>query len=618
MMRLIPPVPAVERGIPANVIAEAHGTRVYPGTNGIILENVEGNPSLIYHHQAKVTAIAVSTSGAWIASGDAKGQLKIWTSKGENLLKYDYKLLVGAVRSICWSPDSKRVAVCGGDPSKGAEAVCIAYDTGSRIGEISGHSKSIVCAAYRPVPPFRIITGSEDTSVIFHEGPPFKFMRSHQTVHTAFVNAVAFSPDGSRAFSCASDGIVAVYAGDTGDFLSKLQPKLPCSIWGLSVLGNTTSVLALACGDKKVRIFDGQSIVCETQVGTGDLQDMPLGISGRYPASSEFTTISLDGTMRTYSFSENSIELKSTIEGSNGSITSIVPNGDSGFTVSASNGTVWSVNTIDGPVEVHQTRKKPLKVSAGIARLHDQIVGISGTGTSLTVLGNSDTSCEMALDSPIRLVQASTRIFVLNNKSHTISQYKFEKARFLAGEKYDSKESVGVFAVSQSGSSVVVSTDKTSTSALNAPKKEFVLFKAGLGSTPTTVETEITSSEIVSLAVSDNGDIVAVASAGQELHVYRSGVLVQGTKNCWTYHKARITCMRWIDDQYLVTGGLDRNIYVWDPSDPAEGPVAALKDVHRDGVACFIVSRQSPTEIRIVSGGIEGSTVVNVVHIKRI
>jgi WD40 repeat protein len=145
------------------------------------------------------------------------------------LQKYEYRPIASGIRAICWSPDNRKIIVVGGDPGRGGDGICISYDTGSSAGQaFSGHSKPITCVAIRPVPPFRIITGSEDTSVVFHEGPPFKFMKSCQTVHSNFVNGVAFSPDGSRAFSCGSDGIIAVFTGDSGDLLTVLDPKVNC------------------------------------------------------------------------------------------------------------------------------------------------------------------------------------------------------------------------------------------------------------------------------------------------------------------------------------------------------------------------------------------------------
>lgn len=48
-------------------------------------------------------------------------------------------------------------------------------DTGTSVGEIAGQSKPINSIDFRPARPFRVVTASEDTSVGFFQGPPFKF-----------------------------------------------------------------------------------------------------------------------------------------------------------------------------------------------------------------------------------------------------------------------------------------------------------------------------------------------------------------------------------------------------------------------------------------------------------
>lgn len=58
-------------------------------------------------------------------------------------------------------------------------------ETGTSVGEISGHSNLINSCDFRPKRPFRIITGSEDNSVGIYEGPPFKF-KTTLNVKTSF------------------------------------------------------------------------------------------------------------------------------------------------------------------------------------------------------------------------------------------------------------------------------------------------------------------------------------------------------------------------------------------------------------------------------------------------
>lgn len=47
-------------------------------------------------------------------SSDASGKVRIWdTTQKEHILKYEYQPISGVIKDIVWSPDSKRIAVCG-------------------------------------------------------------------------------------------------------------------------------------------------------------------------------------------------------------------------------------------------------------------------------------------------------------------------------------------------------------------------------------------------------------------------------------------------------------------------------------------------------------------------
>lgn len=49
---------------------------------------------------------------------------------------------------------------------------------GTEVGEVIGMSKVINSIDFKPTRPFRLVTGSEDFTACFFEGPPFKFVRS--------------------------------------------------------------------------------------------------------------------------------------------------------------------------------------------------------------------------------------------------------------------------------------------------------------------------------------------------------------------------------------------------------------------------------------------------------
>ena len=605
--RIIPPLPITERGFPCSTISSVDASCVYGAGNSVVHHPAGGTPDLVSHHNFKVTAASISPSGSWVASGDARGNVKIWGSRGDRIVKYEYKLITSAIRAIVWSPDSKRIAVCGGEAGRGGEGTCIAFDTGSTLGIFSGHSKPITCVAYRPVAPFRIMTGGEDSSVAFHEGPPFKFMASSKSAHSNFVNAVGFSPDGLKAFSCSSDGTVAVFDGLAGVLLSQLAPKLSCSIWGLAVVG--PEMVAVACGDKKVRLVENNAVVSEVVVGTADLRDMPLGISVD-SKSGILSAISLDGTVRRYSVQNNALVLEGTTYGSQGSITSILPSKE-GVVVSGSDGSVWSLThpfVTASPEAI--LCKKPIKAHAGLLMDGDEIIGVSSVKDSHLI--NVRTGEHV---SKLHIPAGTTKLVPSTPIGYAIGEKSTQLIRVdQSSSLVKSKEPISVFAVSVDGSTTVTVHEKARASiALQQEKREIVV-------NGVKVATELTTADIVAAAVSAGGELIAVASGAQELHVYRKNEaggyeVVTPTVRAWTYHKGRVGPMRWLDNRFLVTGGLDKAIFLWDLERAAEGPAASMKDAHKEGVSALYGTRDGERVV-IVSGGVEGSVKISHITVK--
>lgn len=130
--------------------------------------------------------------------------MRIWAwDNPEHQLKIEVFGLGGAIKDLSWGPESKRIVCCGA--GTGFNARAFMWDTGSNLGEVTGHSKRVISCDYRPVRPYRVITASEDTRTIFYNGPPFRLDHSNNDQHTNFINCVRFSPDGSKIATCSSD-----------------------------------------------------------------------------------------------------------------------------------------------------------------------------------------------------------------------------------------------------------------------------------------------------------------------------------------------------------------------------------------------------------------------------
>ncbi|KAM7326236.1 hypothetical protein ACRRTK_014714 [Alexandromys fortis] len=192
------------------------------------------NPAIadIYtEHAHQVVVAKYAPSGFYIASGDVSGKLRIWdTTQKEHLLKYEYQPFAGKIKDIAWTEDSKRIAVVGEGREK--FGAVFLWDSGSSVGEITGHNKVINSVDIKQSRPYRLATGSDDNCAAFFEGPPFKFKFTIGD-HSRFVNCVRFSPDGNRFATASADGQIS-WSPDSTHLLSASGDKTS-KIWDVNV-----------------------------------------------------------------------------------------------------------------------------------------------------------------------------------------------------------------------------------------------------------------------------------------------------------------------------------------------------------------------------------------------
>ncbi|KAF4802116.1 WD repeat domain 1 [Turdus rufiventris] len=223
---------------------------------------------------------------------DVSGKLRIWdTTQKEHLLKYEYQPFAGKIKDLAWTEDSKRIAVVGEGREK--FGAVFLWDSGSSVGEITGHNKVINSVDIKQTRPYRLATGSDDNCAAFFEGPPFKF-KFTLSDHTRFVNCVRFSPDGNRFATASADGQIFVYDGKTGEKVCALggDKAHDGGIYAISWSPDSSQLLS-ASGDKTAKIWDvgANSIVNTFNMGSNVL-DQQLGCLWQ---KDHLLTISLSG-----------------------------------------------------------------------------------------------------------------------------------------------------------------------------------------------------------------------------------------------------------------------------------------------------------------------------------
>lgn len=147
-----PPLPrTIERGIPLplhgnpgriNNSPDSPPLLLYPSKHSVVLLNLATGTSFVYRgHTANVTVARFSPSGAYIASADVKGKLRVWSfDNEEHLCKLDITALSGPIRDLAWDFESKRIAVVGEGSPSDPSSVCtrvIQWDTGESSRELN-------------------------------------------------------------------------------------------------------------------------------------------------------------------------------------------------------------------------------------------------------------------------------------------------------------------------------------------------------------------------------------------------------------------------------------------------------------------------------------------------
>lgn len=179
---------------------------------------------------------------------------------GAENTKGEYHIIAGRINDIAWDGDSQRIIAVGDGKERFGH--CITADSGNSVGEISGHSQQINCVSIRQQRPLRAATGSDDTSMCFFHGAPFKFNTSVRGKHDKFVYGTQFSPDGASLVTVGSDRKIWLYDGKTGEAQKQIgEGEHKGSIFGVS-WANDSKKLVTCSGDQTVKIWDAEVGKC--------------------------------------------------------------------------------------------------------------------------------------------------------------------------------------------------------------------------------------------------------------------------------------------------------------------------------------------------------------------
>uniref|UniRef100_A0A3Q2NP68 WD repeat domain 1 n=1 Tax=Fundulus heteroclitus TaxID=8078 RepID=A0A3Q2NP68_FUNHE len=519
-------LPQMERGVAKVIGGDPKGNNfLYTNGKCVIIRNIE-NPAIadVYtEHAHQVTVAKYAPSGFYIASGDASGKIRIWdTTQKEHMLKYEYTPISGKVKDIAWTEDSKRIAVVGDGREKFGSVFL--WDSGSSVGEISGHAKLINSVDIRQKRPYRLATASDDTCGSFFEGPPFKFKFTLRD-HSQFVNCIRFSPDGSRLVTAGADGQIFVYDGATGERVGSLggEKAHKGGIYAVSWSPDSSQLIS-ASGDKTVKLWDVGAATAVTTFNLGsDVSDQQLGCLWQ---KDHLLSISLSGYIN-YLDKNNPDRPIRTVKGHTKSIQCL------------------TVHKGDGRSYIYSGS-------------HDGHINIL-SNDCFSGKGHSNQVSKMQADEANELVTCSM--------DDTLRYTNLSKKEYRYGPLHLSEPEVGV--IHPGGT----------TAAVGGNDGKVRLYSIQGNTLKDEGKTLEAKGCITDIAYSSDGAYLAVIDEKKVATVF-SVADGYSVKNEFYGHHAKPVSLAWSpDNEHFATGGMDMMVYVWTISDPDKR--IKIPDSHR-------------------------------------
>lgn len=595
--------PTTTRGSPTPLSSDSKGERIAYASNKSIFVRSIDDPAVsrqYTQHTAQTTVARFSPSGFYVASGDVSGSVRVWDAQGAESTKGEYHIIAGRINDIAWDGDSQRIIAVGDGKERFGH--CITADSGNSVGEISGHSSQINCVSIRQQRPLRAATGSDDTSLCFFHGAPFKFNTSVRGKHDKFIYGTQFSPDGGALVSVGSDRRIWLYDGKTGEASKQIgEGEHKGSIFGVS-WAKDSKKLVTCSGDQTVKIWDAESGKCTQswrfgEEGVPNVLDQQVGVTwpgGR--GDGLIISVDLEGNLNY--LQEGSAKPVKVVRGHQRAVTAVSSLPGSGTLWTGSyegRARSWDLDsgaaeTVDG--EMHSNYVSGISASPAEGRVHS--VGWDDTLRTIDASQRSFAGDVIKTDGQPKGVACAT----VGRKPHTVVATANGIAVFADGSE------VGKQSLPSPPTCIAASAE---TVAVASEDKRIRIFNvASPASFDAMTELKEPTHPATALAFSPDGSHLAVGLSNGKIFVYShaSGSWALET-NRWSAHTARVTSIAWSPDgKTAASGALDTNVFVWSLADP--GKRVKVLNAHKEGVGGVVWSGNG----KIVSCGADAAVKV--------
>lgn len=533
----------------------------YASNRSIFVRSVEKPEECVQYvnHTTATTVAKFAPSGFYVASGDEHGNVKVWDVAGEDMVtKGEYQVISGRINDLEWDADSQRIIAVG--DGKERYGHCFTADSGNTVGEISGHTEVVNAVSIRPVRPYRAATVSDDSNMVFYQGPPFKFNFTSRGNHSNFINDVRFSPDGAYIVTVGADKNICLYDGKTGEFQAKVECDHDGGIFAVA-WSPDSSKFVTSSADGSVKLWDvNEKKLLKTWKLEKSIPNQQVGVV--FAGDNRIISLTFNGDLHYYNISSD--EPERVVKGHQKNITGL----------SYLNGTLYSGSYDSSLLHWKNSTASPIKgdshssVIAGVATSNGKVWSVGWDNNIKCICG--DSFCKsVPLEAQPKAIQSTT-----NGSTVAVMSEDFVEL-FKDGEKTNSKKFDFVPTAFGVSDNLI---------AIGTPENQIQLYKHDLdGPVDTLPQLRANASY---LSFSPNGELLAAGDAAGKITLYKvSDKSVQTTR--WAFHNSRVTSINWHESgKYVVTGSVDTNIFVYSVEKPAKN--IKFMGAHIDGVNSVI------------------------------
>ncbi|KAK7678338.1 hypothetical protein QCA50_018686 [Cerrena zonata] len=559
--------PATARGTSTKL--SAHKDKiVYTNGRTVIIRDLKNPGSVIANagHVHNATVAKISPTGYYCASADITGTVRIWDIVGEDqALKGEYKALAGRINDLEWDGESKRIIAVGEGRDKFGHAFM--YDSGSSTGEIMGHNKVINAVSIRHQRPFRAATGGDDTTIVFHQGAPYKYVKTLKT-HTKFVQDIKYAPSGNHFVSVGSDAKIFLYDGKEGDSLGEFTES-PHSGTITAVSWNPESnSITTSSADGTVKLWDVESRKATSTWTLGSGVDYhQVGVV--WTGGDEIVSVSLFGDLNVFDKRVGDKPSRILHAPTKGITTALSPpNTTNTFIAGTADGRVLSHS--GEAYEYASGQSHTAYVSSLTATSDGQQIFSAGYDDRVREIDPQGLQFVPAIFSassqPRSLATTSDSAIVIAENSSIEVIKSNQKVFDIASPKFTPSSAAA------SGSTVAVGGEDMKVRLYDWDGK--TLKEGGI--------LENNKGVVSALAFSPDGAWLAAGDSTGRIVLY--DVKEKSMKTArWSFHTARVNSLVWTaDGKHVASGSLDTHIYIWSLQNPIKN--IAIKNAAPGGV----------------------------------